>query len=110
MFESPNIARWFPMGFEDKFRGQGWYETNDIPVPPGLGWLSNTFNDGVEYEKLPRLVPYLIMPVSMALLLFRTIQAAIALYTGKIDMIIVGHEVEEEDIAAASAAINKDPS
>ncbi|EET46882.1 TRAP transporter small permease [Thalassobium sp. R2A62] len=107
MFESPNIARWFPLGFEDKYRGQGWYETNDIPVPSWLGWLSDVFNDGIEYEKIPRLVPYLIMPLSMALLLLRTLQAAYAMYTGKISMMIVGHEVEEEDIAAASDAINK---
>ena len=26
-------GHWFPLGFEDKFLGKGWYEVNDIPMP-----------------------------------------------------------------------------
>ena len=89
-------GRWFPLGFEEKFRGKGWYETNDIPVPGVLKWLEDAFNDGDEYEKLPRLVPYLVMPLSMALLLLRACQATWAMWTGKIDLMIVSHEAEED--------------
>ena len=89
-------GRWFPLGFEEKFRGKGWYEVNDIPVPGVLRWMEDVFNDGDPYEKIPRLLPYLVLPLSMALLLFRTLQAAWRLWTGKIDMLIVSHEAEEQ--------------
>jgi C4-dicarboxylate transporter DctQ subunit len=89
-------GRWIPTGFQEKFRGKGWYETNDIPLPAILNWMEAAFNDGDEYEKLPRLVPYMVLPLSMALLLFRFIQAAFAIRSGKIDRIIASHEVEDE--------------
>ena len=25
-------GRWFPLGFEEKYRDKGWYEVNDIPM------------------------------------------------------------------------------
>ncbi|HBQ35455.1 MAG TPA: TRAP transporter permease DctQ [Rhodobacteraceae bacterium] len=89
-------GRWFPTGFQEKFRGQGWFETNDIPHPVILNWMADVFNDGTAYEKLPRMVPYMILPISMALMLFRFIQAAVLIWTGKIDCIIASHEVEDE--------------
>ncbi len=89
-------GRWFPTGFEDKFRGKAWYETDDIPMPAILNWMEGAFNDGDEYEKLPRLIPYMIMPISMALLVFRFIQAAFRLLRGDITMIIVSHEAEDQ--------------
>ena len=89
-------GRWFPTGFQDKFRGQAWFETNDIPHPAFLNWMADAFNDGEAYEKLPRMVPYMVLPLSMALLLFRFIEAAIAIWTGKMDRIIASHEVEDE--------------
>jgi C4-dicarboxylate transporter DctQ subunit len=89
-------GRWFPTGFEDKFRGKAWYETDDIPMPAILSWMEGAFNDGDEYEKLPRLIPYMIMPISMALLVFRFIQAAFRLLRGDITMIIVSHEAEDQ--------------
>ncbi len=89
-------GRWFPLGFEDKFRGKGWYETNDIPMPEVFAWLKNVFNDGEAYEKIPRLIPYSIIPVAMALMLFRFIQAAVHIWTGKLDRLVASHEVEEE--------------
>jgi C4-dicarboxylate transporter DctQ subunit len=94
-------GRWFPTGFEEKFRGKGWYETNDIPVPGVLKFLEDMFNDGDEYEKLPRLIPYFVLPVSMALFLLRSIQAFFAIVTGKIDMLIVSHEAEDDVEEAA---------
>ena len=89
-------GRWFPLGFEEKFRPKGWYEINDIPHPAILNFMQDVFNDGDEYEKLPRLVPYAILPFSMALLLLRFVQAGIKMWTGEIDRIVASHEVEDE--------------
>ncbi len=100
----PTEGRWFPTGFVDKFRGNGWYETQDIPVPFFMRWLEVVFNEGDAYEKMPKVVPYLVMPLSMALLLYRFIQAGIAVWKGQIDMMIVSHEAED-DVEAAGAAM-----
>lgn len=89
-------GRWFPLGFEEKFREKGWYEVNDIPLPEVLRWLEGAFNEGEEYEKIPRLLPYAVLPLSMALLLFRFLQAAWAMWTGTMDRIVASHEVEDE--------------
>lgn len=89
-------GRWFPLGFEEKYLAKGWYEVESVPMPGSLAWLANVFNDGTAYEKLPRLVPYLVLPLSMALLLFRFIQAAVSIWKGDIDCIIASHEVEDE--------------
>ncbi len=97
----PTTGRWFPTGLVEQFRGQGWYETQDIPVPFFLGWLSAVFNDGEVYEKLPKVVPYIVLPLSMALLLYRFCQSAVAVWTGKIDTLIVSHEAEEDVEEAA---------
>ena len=69
-----------------------------------MGWLEAVFNDGMEYEKMPKVVPYFVMPLSMALLLFRFIQAGILVWKGKIDMMIVSHEAEE-DVDEANKAM-----
>ena len=89
-------GRVFPTGFEDKFRAKGWYETNDIPLPALLRWMEVAFNEGEEYEKLPRLVPYLVLPLSMALLLLRFVQAGWKVWTGRYDRLIASHEAEDE--------------
>lgn len=89
-------GRWFPLGFEDKFREKGWYEVNDIPLPEVLRWMEGVFNEGEEYEKLPRLLPYAVLPFSMALLLYRFVQASWSMWTGGVDRIVASHEVEDE--------------
>lgn len=89
-------GRWFPLGFEEKYRDKGWYETNDIPMPWVLAWMKDVFNEGEAYEKVPRLLPYAVLPVSMALLLYRYIQATILIWQGKSDRLVASHEVEEE--------------
>ena len=89
-------GRWFPLGFEEKYRVKGWYEVNDIPHPAILGWMETVFNEGEEYEKIPRLLPYLVLPLSMALMLFRFLQAAWALWVGAADRLVASHEVEDE--------------
>ena len=89
-------GRWFPLGFEEKYRDKGWYEVNDIPHPAVLGWMEGVFNEGEEYEKLPRLWPYAVLPLSMALMLFRFLQAGWALSSGKTDRVVASHEVEDD--------------
>ena len=89
-------GRWFPTGFEENFREKGWFETNDIPMPQAFAWLKDVFNDGEAYEKIPRFIPYFILPLSMALLLFRFIQATWRIWTGENDRLVASHEVEEE--------------
>lgn len=89
-------GRWFPLGFEENFREKGWYEVNDIPLPEFLRWMEAVFNEGEEYEKIPRFIPYFVLPLSMALLLWRFLQAGAALLRGDIDRIVASHEVEDE--------------
>jgi C4-dicarboxylate transporter DctQ subunit len=87
-------GRWFPLGFEENYRDKGWYEVNDIPMPYVLSWMEVVFNEGEEYEKIPRLIPYLVLPLSMFLILFRFLQAGIAIYKGEQDRLIANHEAE----------------
>lgn len=102
----PTEGRWFPTGFVEKFRGRGWYETKDIPVPFFLTWLENVFNDGSEYEKLPKVVPYVVLPISFALLLFRFVQAGVRVASGTQDLLIVSHEAED-DVAEAAKKLKE---
>lgn len=90
----PTTGQWFPTGF-DSVRGQGWYEVNDIKMPEWLQWLGGVLNDGDRYEKIPRAIPLIVMPLSMALLLFRFCQAAVRLWRGEISNVIASHEAEE---------------
>ncbi len=94
-------GRWFPLGFEDKFRGKGWYEVESVVMPESLQWLAGIFNDGERYEKIPRFIPYAVLPVSMALLLFRFLQATWALWNDDITTLIVSHEAEDDVEQAA---------
>lgn len=98
-------GRWFPTGFEDKFLNQAWYETDDLPMPGFLRFIEGWLNEGEAYEKMPRLLPYMILPIGSALLLFRFIQATWRLITGEQDSLIVSHEVE--DAVAEVAAQHK---
>lgn len=89
-------GRWFPLGFEEKFRPKGWYEVESVPNPAALKFLEDVFNEGELYEKLPRLVPYMVLPLSMGLLLYRFIQVAVKVRQGRLDLIVASHEVEDE--------------
>jgi len=87
-----------PLGLaeiEYRWRDQSFYETDDVPIPFIGAWLSDTFNYGERYEKLPRFVPYLALPLGMGLLLFRFIQASMRIVKGEQDVLIAGHEAEE---------------
>lgn len=99
-------GRMFPTGFETDFLAKGWYETNDIDMPDAFQFLATWFNEGEAYEKLPRLVPYIVLPIGFGLLLFRFCQLGFAVVRGTRDLIIVSHEAEEavEEAAAVVAA------
>lgn len=87
-------GRWFPTGF-DNSRDQGWYETDQLPIPFAQTWLENTFNMGESYEKLPRFIPYAILPFAMALMVYRIVQLLVRMLRGEINSIIVSHEAED---------------
>ncbi|MDX2482896.1 MAG: TRAP transporter small permease [Pseudodonghicola sp.] len=90
-------GRWFPTGLEEMKRTsyRGWYEVVDIPMPEWLRWLEPLMNEGEEYEKIPRFIPYFILPFGMALLLFRVLQASWRILTGRAESLIVSHEAED---------------
>lgn len=96
-------GRWFPTGFEEMKRSsfRSWYEVNDIPLPEILRWIEPLINENEEYEKLPRFIPYAMLPFGAALLFFRFVQATVRIWNGKADSMIVSHEAEEavEDVA-----------
>lgn len=89
-------GRWFPLGFEENFREKGWYETNDTPMPAILAWMKDVFNEGEAYEKIPRFLPYFVLPLSAALILLRFVQSTIAIFNGTMDRLVASHEVEDE--------------
>ncbi len=95
---------WYPFATD-----RAWYETDDIPMPEMLQFLADWLNEGERYEKLPRFIPYMALPIGMALLTFRFIQIAYQVVTGKLDRMIAGHEAEEElDVLKADVLAGSD--
>ncbi|WP_204113994.1 TRAP transporter small permease [Shimia biformata] len=90
-------GHWFPTGFEEMKRTsyRGWYEVLELPMPEILRWIEPLMNEGEHYEKMPRFIPYAILPIGCALLLFRFIQAGVRIWTGENDSLIVSHEAED---------------
>ncbi|MDG1353452.1 MAG: TRAP transporter small permease [Sulfitobacter sp.] len=88
-------GRWFPTGFAET-RDQAWYEVVDMPFPEWLRWIEPIMNEGETYRKLPRFIPYAILPFGMALLLFRFVQAFVRVWTGEATSLIVSHEAEDD--------------
>jgi C4-dicarboxylate transporter DctQ subunit len=82
---------WYPFVTD-----RAWYETDDIPMPEMLQFLADWLNEGERYEKMPRFIPYMALPIGMALLTFRFAQAAYQIFSGKLDRLIAGHEAEED--------------
>lgn len=92
----PTSGRWFPTGFDMKARSQSFYEVQDVPMVGALRFLEELINYGDEYEKLPKVVPYIVLPVSMLLLVFRFVQTAWQILRGEADRLVASHEVEDE--------------
>lgn len=99
-------GRVLPTGFDDKTRDQAWYETEQVPIPFGQSYLEETFNLGEEYEKLPRFIPYVMLPLGVALMLFRIFQATGRVWRKQDESLIASHEAEEA--VEEAAALNRD--
>lgn len=83
---------WYP--FVTK---QAFLETEDVPMPDFLQFLSVWLNDGERYEKMPRFIPYFALPLGMTLMTFRFLQVGWKVFTGQIDLIVANHEVEDTE-------------
>ncbi|GAB5436361.1 TRAP transporter small permease [Falsiruegeria mediterranea] len=92
----PTSGRWFPTGFDMKARSQSFYEVQDVPMIGMLRFLEDLINYGDAYEKMPKVVPYLVLPLSMLLLVYRFAQAAMQILRGETDRLVASHEVEDE--------------
>jgi C4-dicarboxylate transporter DctQ subunit len=98
-------GHWFPTGFEPT-RDQAWYETDQVPMLAIFRWLEPLINQGEHYEKLPRVIPYFVLPFGVGLIVLRIVQATIRVVTGRQESLIVSHEAED-DVERVAAA-NKD--
>ncbi len=67
---------------------------NDIPMPGFLQFLSDWMNYGEKYDKLPRFIPYFVLPLSMFLLTFRFIQVGVRIARGEAATLVASHEAE----------------
>lgn len=92
----PTSGRWFPTGINEKVRSQSFYEVQDVPMLGMFGWLEDAINYGDKYEKLPKVVPYIVLPISMFLVLVRFIQVGFQIWRGDADRLVASHEVEDE--------------
>lgn len=103
---NPTSGRWFPTGWNESARSQSFYEVQDIPMLEPLRFLEGWINYDEAYEKMPKVIPYLVLPLSMALLLLRFVQAGIAVARGRAISLIASHEVEDavQDAANTLAA------
>ena len=80
---------WYPFATD-----RAWLETEDIPLPEMFQFLSDWLNEGERYENVPRLIPYLALPLGIALMTFRFLQLGWKVITGELDIIIACHEAE----------------
>ncbi len=98
----PTTGHWFPTGFDTESRGRSFFETDQIPMPDWLRFLEDWINYGERYSKLPRVVPYTILPVAAVLILFRVCQAVLRVWNDESESLIVSHEAEDaiDDVAA----------
>ena len=82
---------WYPFITE-----RAWLETQDIPMPEMFMFLADWLNEGEKYEKIPRFIPYLALPLGMALITFRYLQVGWKIYQGDVNKLIAAHEVEDD--------------
>jgi C4-dicarboxylate transporter DctQ subunit len=80
---------WYPFVTE-----RAWLETEDIPMPEILQFLSGWVNEGERYENLPRFIPYLALPLGLSLMTIRFLQVGWKIITNQQDKIIASHEAE----------------
>ncbi|WP_306116576.1 MULTISPECIES: TRAP transporter small permease [unclassified Roseovarius] len=92
----PTSGRWFPTGFDTTARSQSFYEVEDVPMIGLFAFLEDLINYGESYEKLPKVIPYIVLPLSMLLLVIRFAQMAVQIWRGEVDRLVASHEVEDE--------------
>ncbi|SIN97808.1 TRAP transporter small permease [Vannielia litorea] len=109
----PTEGRWFPTGINWGARNNSFMMTEQVPMLDWLRFLEPiTLNRGYpeaewdHWDKLPRFLPYAMLPVATALMLYRLCQVGWRIITGRQDSLIVSHEAEED--VAAVAAMNRD--
>lgn len=104
----PTEGRWFPLGMAEGVRDRAFYMTDQVPMLEMFRWLEGAINYDEAYDKLPRVIPYTILPVGCALILFRFCQAAWGIVRGDRSSLIVSHEVEDavEDAAEELRSTN----
>ncbi len=95
---------WYPFVTKRAF-----LETDDLPMPDFLQFLAVWLNEGERYEKLPRFIPYFVLPLSTALLTLRFIQAGWRVWTGQTDLLIASHEAEALIEETGLASPPRDP-
>ncbi|MEM9786512.1 MAG: TRAP transporter small permease [Pseudomonadota bacterium] len=91
----PTTGKWFPTGFDTAARGRSFFETDQIPMFDWLRFLEDWINYGERYDKMPRMIPYTILPIASVLILFRVCQAVWRVWTDEADSLIVSHEAED---------------
>lgn len=74
---------------------RAWYQVDDIVMPEFLQFLAGWLNEGERYDKLPRFIPYFGLPLGVALLTFRFLQAGWRIFIGKQVLVIASHEAED---------------
>lgn len=89
-------GRWLPLGFDTTTRDRAFYMTDQVPMLPFLRFLEGWINMGESYDKLPRVIPYAMLPIGVALFFVRLLQATWRIWTGRQETLIVSHEVEDE--------------
>ena len=72
---------------------RAFYEVNDVPMPEFLQFFAHWLNEGELYEKMPRFIPYLVLPISSLLLTIRFVQAGWRVWKEEQELIIESHEV-----------------
>lgn len=83
---------WYPFATKRAF-----LEVNDLPMPQFLQFLADWFNEGEAYEKVPRFIPYAVLPLAMALLTWRFLEAGLSILRGRQVMVIASHEADTAD-------------
>ena len=83
---------------------RAFYEVNDIPMPQFLQFFAHWLNDGELYEKMPRFIPYLVLPISTLLLTIRFIQVGFRVWRNEQTLIVESHEAESALLDAKDAS------
>ena len=84
-------------------------EVEDVPFPHWIQSIFGMIEDGeARYERLPRYIPYFILPFGLALILYRFLEAGYAIFKGDKSMIIASHEAEDMVAEAVEARESKE--